>query len=250
MTQPASLREQLKALERLQEIDLKIDSLKKNKTALPAGLKALDDSLARTKAQVTLKKNAIAEIEKLHRQTKAAQDLNSDRLTRSSGKLEAVSNSHEFQAASKELEQLRKLALTLEDQIKKYNVEIENGNKDLTTFTVELDKKQTERDEQGAKVSGQDSQINSQIDELSAERKQFTSIVERATLAIYDRVRGARGGLGIVPAVGGRCKGCNMMVPPQLFNEVQKTLTLHACPSCHRILYVPQPEAPQAEAIG
>ena len=43
MTQALALREQLKALENLQEIDLKIDSLKKNKGGLPAALKALDD---------------------------------------------------------------------------------------------------------------------------------------------------------------------------------------------------------------
>ena len=77
------------------------------------------------------------------------------------------------------------------------------------------------------------------IDSLLAERAQFCSQVDQKILVQYDRVRGARGGIGIVPAVAGRCKGCNMMVPAQLYNEVQRALTLHSCPSCHRLLFVP-----------
>ena len=46
MTQPLPLREQLKALEHLQELDLKIDRLKQNKNALPQALKTMDAGLA------------------------------------------------------------------------------------------------------------------------------------------------------------------------------------------------------------
>jgi len=32
-------------------------------------------------------------------------------------------------------------------------------------------------------------------------------------------------------------QGCNMKIPPQLFNEVQRSEAIIVCPSCNRILY-------------
>jgi predicted nucleic acid-binding Zn-ribbon protein len=237
-THLTNLPAQVKALEQLQEIDLKIDRIRKDQGDMPAALKALDDTLAKSKGTVALKQAAIDEAHKIQRQAQAALDMNRDRVARASGKLESVQNTHEYQAASKEQEQLHKMAKTLEDQIKKCGVDIEALTKDLDGLNAQLAQAQASRDEQHGKLSGQSSNLQGQIDSLQAERKKFSSTVDARVLATYDRVRPARAGLGIVPSIGGRCVGCNMMVPPQLFNEIQKGSALHSCPSCHRLLYV------------
>jgi predicted nucleic acid-binding Zn-ribbon protein len=240
------LREQLRALEHLQELDLKIDSLKKQRTALPNALKTVDDSLNRLKATTHLKKTALEEVDKVNRQTRAALDLNNDRLTRANSKLEGVHNTQEFQAANKEIEQLKKMNLSLEEQTKKSVSDTENLNKELIDLGAQLEKVQADRDSQAAVFSGQTGQLDGEIKSLTDNRTQYTSIVDTRTVALYDRVRAARAGLGIVPAVGGRCKGCNMVVPPQLYNEIHRANQLHSCPSCHRILFVPDPAGPGA----
>ena len=243
MNQPAPLREQLKALEHLQELDLKIDQIKKSKTALPTALKSLDDQLKKMKIQLDLKNNAVTEVEKVQKQTRAALDLNKDRLTRSTARLEGVQNTQEFQAINKEIDQLNKLNGTLEEQLKKSALEMETLSKSKEEVKSLYDKIEADRNAQAETISGQDKQLTGDITALSSERNQYTVKVEKSTLALYDRVRGARAGIGIVPALGGRCKGCNMMVPPQLYNEIQKCLQLHSCPSCHRILFAPAAEA-------
>jgi predicted nucleic acid-binding Zn-ribbon protein len=239
VNQPLPLVEQLKNLEHLQELDLKIDSLKKGQNSLPAGLKVIDDSLNKIRASVEIKKNQVTELEKLQRQTQAALDLNQDRLTRSNGKLEAVHNSQEFQAANKEIEQLKKLNTSLEEQNKKTQTDMAAVKQELGTLTEQLQKLQVERDSKASVLSGQDHELKSSIASLMAERQKYIPNVENRILAQYDRIRSARGGLGIVPAIGGRCKGCNMMVPPQLYNEVQRGTMLHSCPSCNRLLFIP-----------
>ncbi len=239
MNQPLPLREQLKSLEHLQELDLKIDSIKKSENGLPVALKLLDDSLVKLKGALDLKKNQISEMEKVQRQTQAALELNQDRMTRSNAKLDGVQNTQEFQAANKEIDQLKKLNASLDEQTKKSVADIELAAKDQAILEEQFNKVKDERDSEDAKISGQVGKHQADITSLLAERKNFSSKVERGTLALYDRVRGARGGLGIVPSVGGRCKGCNMMLPPQLYNEVQRCTVLHCCPSCHRLLYLP-----------
>ena len=134
MNQPLPLVEQLKSLEHLQELDLKIDSIKKSETGLPVALKALDDALAKLKAGLDLKKSQVSELEKVQRQTQAALDLNQDRMSRSNSKLDGVQNTQEFQAANKEIDQLKKLNASLDEQTKKSVAEIELINKDLTVL--------------------------------------------------------------------------------------------------------------------
>jgi predicted nucleic acid-binding Zn-ribbon protein len=235
----ATLKEQLKALEQLQAVDLQIGGLKTQRQSLPGALKTLDDALNRVKANHTIKKNTVEELNKVFRQTKAALELNQDRLTRSMTRLEGIQNSQEFSAVNKEIDQLRKLAHTLEEQQKKANDEIAVGTKGLEDLEAQMVTLQAERDEKASAVTGQDNELNSQISKLQDDRKKYTTIVEARILTNYDRVRGARAGIGISSANGGRCKICNMMVPPQLYNEIQKGLQVHSCPSCHRILYIP-----------
>ena len=51
-----------------------------------------------------------------------------------------------------------------------------------------------------------------------------------------DEVVEARG-LAVVSVRGGTCQGCNMNIPPQLYNVLQRGLSIETCPSCHRLIY-------------
>jgi uncharacterized protein len=244
VSQSLSIREQLKVLEQVQELDLKLDKLKSSRDAVPAALKSLDDNLGKLRAGGAAKAKALEELEKTERQTQAALDLNRDRLTRSSSRLEGVQNSQEFAAINKEIEQLKKMNGSLTEQSKKAQADIEALRKEVAEFNTQLSTGQTERADREAKLTGQSGQLNAEISTLASERQKATQGLDPRLLAQYDRVRGARGGLGLVPAIAGRCKGCNMVVPPQLYNEIQRGSHLHGCPSCHRLLFVPvQPEA-------
>ena len=240
MNQPLPLSAQLEVLENLQELDLKIDQLKKNKAAFPAVLKALEEGYQKANTAYLAKQTLITEIEKTQKQTQAALELNQDRATRAASKLEGVQNSHEFQAANKEIDQLKKLNTNLEEQLKKLAQDKEAGQTESTQLSAALEKAQAERDAKAQEFISQESKLDAEISAITRERDQYTPKVERRILGYYDRIRGGRAGLGIVPAVGGRCSGCNMMLPPQLYNMVQKATELQNCPSCQRILFMPK----------
>lgn len=237
---PLPLREQLKVLVNLQEVDLKIDSLKKKKFSLPSHLKTINDTLQKSQAAISLKNTALAEIEKSLRQTQAALELNQDRLKRAHGKLEGVHNSQEFQAANKEIDQLKKLNSTLEEQLKKSKTEVGAIQTEIENMNLEISVTQEEQISKAALISSESSQINTQISSLEQERLQFVPNMNKRILALYDRVRVARNGLGLVPALNGRCSGCNLSLPPQLFNEIMKYNNAQSCPNCNRILFVPE----------
>lgn len=239
MTQNLPLRDQLRVLEQLQELDLKISNIEKKKSSLPESLKELDRQLMGFKKTLTTKATEKEEVNKSQRQLKAAQDLNQDRQTRAAGKLDGVGNQQEFQAASREIEQLKKSNDELQRQQDELKAKVDLIEKDCTDIEAQMGTVQAERDKAASAVNGQVSEMDGSLKELLGERDAKTVSVRKDILVRYDRVRGARAGLGIVPATGGRCNGCNMHLPPQLFNLVQRAEEVLNCPSCHRILFVP-----------
>ena len=63
MNQPLSLVEQLKKLEQVQELDLKIDNIRKNQKILPAALKTAEDALKKVKASFSVKQARVIELD-------------------------------------------------------------------------------------------------------------------------------------------------------------------------------------------
>ncbi len=243
MTQILSLRDQLKALENLQELDLKLDQLKKKKADLPVALKVLEDAFLKAKASVDARQNSLLDLERVRREAQAALELSRDRAGRTAVRLENVANNTEYQAVSKELEQFNKANAALEEQILKAGTDIDAGRAELAQLEAALQKSRTSRDDAASEVQGRMDGLQAEIDKLGAGRAQYTAVIERRILGGYDRLRGSRGGAALVPAVSGRCSGCNMMLPPQQANDVQRGTALQTCPSCNRILFAPQPQA-------
>ncbi|MBI4925630.1 MAG: hypothetical protein HY843_06865 [Bdellovibrio sp.] len=239
MNPPLLPGDQMRTLEQIQEVDLKIDGLKRRKAQLPVKLKSIHEDTQKLKLKLSIKKAALEEMEKLSRQTQAALDLNQDRLNRSSVKLDAVQNSQEYLAATKEIDQLKKLTASLEEQLKKAQTEFEGIKKEFADIESELEIIQIDLEEKTTLVNSESAQLDIEIQNLTQARNQCTHDIEKRVLVQYDRIRAARGGLGLVPVTQGRCNGCHMMIPPQLYNEIQKGNHVHYCPSCHRIVFIP-----------
>jgi predicted nucleic acid-binding Zn-ribbon protein len=66
----------------------------------------------------------------------------------------------------------------------------------------------------------------------------------------YEFISGRRPGRAVVPAREGRCTGCNMMLPPQLFNELQLNTKILQCTNCQRVLYFETEEEQKRASAG
>ncbi len=236
----STLKSQLLQLVSVQEIDLKILNITQKKNGLPKMLKTLDDQLGVLKKKHTEKNGFFLELEKSFKQVLAAIEINQERMDRATKKNDNVTNNKEFQAAGKEVDQLKKHNDHLSTQKKDIGDKLEAAKKDASTLETEMQGVQAKRDSEAGSIEGQVSEMNAEIARLTTERNGAAVGISQMILTRYDRVRGAKAGVGIVPAVAGRCKGCNLMVPPQLFNQVLKGIEVHSCPSCHRIIFVPE----------
>ncbi len=72
---------------------------------------------------------------------------------------------------------------------------------------------------------------------VDGRRSALSSKVDDRTIRRYECVLSRRDGRAVVTAHGGKCTGCQMKLPPQLFILVQRGHTLESCPACQRFLY-------------
>ncbi len=96
-----------------------------------------------------------------------------------------------------------------------------------------------------AKVAG----FEGQVKELEAKRAEVAKAVHPPLLSRYETVRRRRTP-ALVTVIAGTCQGCNMSVPPQLYNNLKTSLQTDICPSCHRIICAPEAIEPPPAKKG
>ena len=92
------------------------------------------------------------------------------------------------------------------------------------------------------KITGLDSAIAAD----AALRGETAKTLPPAMVKRYERLREQRRGIAVVEARDGSCLGCNMSIPPQLYNNLFRGDELITCPHCHRILVLRQAAAQEA----
>lgn len=230
------MQETLKKLEVVQEVDLQIDGLLRKKEAFPQRLSAHQQEIATLTAKQQEKQKAADELEKSRKQQLGALELNEDRAKRSQEKLELIKTNQEYQALSKELESLKKNSAVIQENANKVGEEFERIKKELAVIETTLAEIKTKFETESSQIGQEEGVINEDLAKLREARGAAIVGIEKRYLTAYDRIRQNKAGTGVATALGGYCKGCNMRIPPQIYNEIQRGTEMHTCPSCRRIL--------------
>jgi len=90
---------------------------------------------------------------------------------------------------------------------------------------------------EGAEIRSVLDGVQGRMAELEAERKRLVELCDRSLVSKYERIRKQRGGVAVVPVVGGTCKGCQRNIPPQMANNLLTGTEIMSCPNCHRFIY-------------
>jgi len=126
---------------------------------------------------------------------------------------------------------LQKIALA--EEIKASVLEIEENSK---TMTVQV---ASQKAEIQAKIEKLESGIVTDI----ATRQSTVKSLPASVLKRYEMLREKRQGIAVVEASNGSCLGCNMNLPPQVYNNLFKGDSLIVCPHCQRLLFLRKDQA-------
>jgi predicted nucleic acid-binding Zn-ribbon protein len=230
------LRDQLRRLEELQQHDARIQELENALKAIPAKLATTQADLARVEGMLNTERTALGETERYYAEQKGLLVDDEQQVSGAKHKLSQAKNSKEYMAAQREIEQRRESVAGREGEITKLVEAVDAKKKLLADKAADVhalkDSIQKDSDAARARMA----ELEGKIAVLRTERDALAAGVKPEMLKRYGTIR-MRRGLAVVSVRNGTCQGCNMNIPPQLYNTLQRGLTIETCPSCHRIIY-------------
>ena len=230
------MREQLKLLESLQQVDADLHEKEQALSSLPAKLKSLKEDVSRVELMLQKEQLQLDDSQRLRAELQGGIKTNQDQLNKSKGKLTQVRTSKEYMATQREMEATRKSNQEREDELTKLMEAITASESSIAVHSEELDALKGHVAEEEAETQEKVNALTTEVDKLKADRDGMAKDIRHDVLAKYDVIRNRKGN-AVVPARKGVCTGCHMKLPPQLFNIMQRENSIEYCPSCRRIVY-------------
>jgi predicted nucleic acid-binding Zn-ribbon protein len=231
-----SLNEQLRLLRELQDVDLQLKAIEADKERYPMEMKNLDEKLASEKEMSKQKRERIELLEKERRQKEGDLELEQERIKKAQSKLYDIKTNKEYQALLTEIETLKEVDSQREIEILEIMDEIDELKKEYGG----VEKALLEMEERiGAEKRQLEESLGEADSALATKKRKRTMITKKLSpelMGLYRTLKEKRR-TAVVPARFGTCQGCNVRIPPQMFNEVQRNEAIIVCPSCNRILY-------------
>jgi len=237
------IKEQIEILVKLQSIDietLKIDAML---SRVDEKIKALDADLDASRSIVKNSESTLEEQRKKYRDLDAELSMNNPRIESSKEKLRAVKTNKEYQSLLKEIEELKKNSSSMEDGMLECLEQIEQSEASFKESEAEFKIIEDRVNQEKVEVEREAEQAKEKSRKLAAERSKVAGIVSPEVLDTFEKVKGRSRGMTIAPVINSVCQACNMNIPPQMYNELQRFETLKFCPNCQRMIYWKSVEA-------
>lgn len=242
------MKKKLDLLEELQGIDQTIDGKKAEQTMLKADISELEQALASVQSALTGQQAQMADLRRERAELDAAMHTEQENIKRSETNMKEIRTNKEFQAIGREISAARKQVSDLEEQQLQIDTRIEELQASVDTCQSELatlaDSTKNGSDEKQAAITA----LQGIIDTAAAKRDTIVKELSSSLVRRYTQLRDQRRGQALAEARDGSCMGCNMQLPPQLYNTLFRGDEMYFCPHCQRILILKQePAAAAAE---
>jgi predicted nucleic acid-binding Zn-ribbon protein len=226
-------------LVKLQKIDLESTKIEAFLKDVPVRIKNLDQKLDEFTRNVENNEQIIEELNKKYRTYESDIQLNLGKIGKSQEKLRSVKTNKEYQSSLKEIDDIKAVNSKIEDEMLEILEQVEIAEKSLgeskQQYSMIVDELKQEKESlmQAAEQSRQD------LAALQTERDDVSAAIDVGLLNIFKhQVLKHSDGIAIAEVKSEVCQGCNMNIPPQMYNELQRGATsLKYCPSCERIIF-------------
>ena len=239
MTSAISIKDQLRKLVELQNMDVDVYALKAVLRDRPAEIEAL-------KAEFEVKKTTLKKLEDKLKAVQLAQkeyegDLKQkeEAIGKADIQLSQLKTNKEYQAKTLEIENIKADKSVIEEKILIGFDEIESARKAVDAERAIV--AQYEKDFNAKKKEVEDAMalVSDQLKVKESQRVRITPDVRPDFLSRYERILQNKDGLAIVAVNDHTCGGCYMHLTDQLLNQIKTYDQLISCDMCARILYIP-----------
>ncbi len=229
--------EQIRQLVSLQRVDDAIHDVEMELEQAPKELEVLKSKFATVDAQRERVLEKLAHVKEQEKRINDEIDDDSSRIRKSKNKMMQVSNSREYQAMAREMDNMERVNRSREEE--RAALLEEKMRQDAALREVEATWSELKAEVENRQVS-LDARLEAARQkraELEETRKVTGSKIPRPVLDRYEFIRRRLPHPVIVSVTAGVCSGCQISIPPQAFIELQSGHKIINCPNCQRLIY-------------
>lgn len=238
------MKKKLDLLENLQTLDNAIDGKRVSQNALKAENIEREQEISSFRQAIEADVTQQADLERQKTELEVSLAAELENIKRSESHVKEIRTNKEFQAVGREISTARKqvgeleeLILALASRIEEFQVSLDARRAELTALE---EQNRSAISEKEAVITA----FQSEIDSASNSREEIVKQLPANLVRRYHQLRDQRRGQALAEVQGGSCLGCNMHLPPQLYNTLFRGDDMIFCPHCQRILILKQEQAP------
>ncbi len=236
----------LEKLLQLEETDREIARLRAEVAALPRRVAEIETKLAGVNAAVDKARASLKDIEKNRRKHEGDIQGLQQKISKYRDQMLAVKTNQEYRALGNEITHAEQEIKGIEDKILEGMLEVESREAELKANEAEQKQQQALVEKEKQETRARTEQDQKALAELQPKREGLRKGINPDLLRHYDRVLKLRGS-ALAEARDQYCMACQVMLRPQVFNDVRTDEQVLTCDSCNRILYFnPANAAPEA----
>jgi hypothetical protein len=220
----------------LQDTDKEIRRLQDEIAEFPKRVAAIERKLAGTQAGLEKAQAAVKADEATRRKHETAITDLRGKISKYRDQSLAVKTNDQYRALMDEIQFAEKEIAENEDSILQLMLNADARDKEVKAAQAELKAEAAEIEKEKNEARERTAADEKQLTEWRAKRDQMRAGVSEDLLRHYERVSKFRGS-GISEVRDHKCMACQVMLRPQIYNDVRTGQQTVVCDSCQRVLY-------------
>ncbi len=166
---------------------------------------------------------------------------------------QTAKNNKEYQAFLIEINTAKVDKAKIEEEAMRVMEQVDKAGAEVAGLTTQLEAERKRHVELAAQIGDTLKQLQSEIDALMPARNAAAAVLPAKVIAEFDRLTDRFDGeaLSAIAKPDRRreeylCTACNMDLVPDIYNKLHSRDELVFCPSCRRLLFIPEDLPPEA----
>lgn len=232
------MQEKMEILRELQELDQELNQKRFGRKQLAGEQSEIEVELSKIQEMVDELKGNVAVLDAQRRDLSQDLLIEEGNIDKAENRLPTIKTQREYVAVLKEVDTAKKLNKDIQDKIAALDLQIESLNKECQEKEDELSQMQEQVQARQQEIAAALADCDTVLGEGDGRRDDFLDQLPASLRKRYETLLDRRAGIAVVEARQETCCGCNMNLPPQLFNSLYTTKEILVCPHCNRMLYL------------
>jgi len=242
MNNGAAMKERLRNLVSLQEIDSEIIAIKRKVSRLPEELKRRNEALEEKRSRLQIQLHNLTTVQLDNKELEIEISGLNASVTRNQERLLEVKNQREYQAVKNQLASLKADLKHSEDAALEIMEQMEKVKETAEKHREEIAAEEALIAEMKVRSEDEIASVKNRIDGLKRERELIVPLIDPQDYEYYKKLMRPPDYIALAPvkATGGLCSACNVQIEFQTMNRLYIGKEMILCSNCTRILYLPE----------